>query len=220
MRLLKFYVGIMVGIFLSLVGCQRTNPDERREAVVSCLSHQPRLYTVQYNIHKILTYEDVSMLEGTLFGEKISIPIPGDRKIALPVDATIKAYVEFDDFTMDHVVIEGNQIVLQLKEPRLEMTSAVIDYDHEKEYLSWNRSKFSEAEKESLLRVGKKKILQEMRRSDVMDRSRKSAYAAISPILKAGGWDPEHITIRFRNECDSSGEGESVWDLLQDKLSL
>lgn len=197
-----------------LQGC-RSVAEDKRSLVLSALENTPRLYVVQYNVHKILTYEDLSTLDGQLLGEKFSIPIVGDRKIALPVDATIKGYIEFNGSTVDEV---DDKIIVTLPEPRLEMTSSIVDYDREKQYLSWNRFSFSEEEKESLLKTGKKKILQSLNRRDVMDRSRKSAFNALLPILEGCGYAPENVVIRFVDDDKIDALKESVLDMLQDRL--
>lgn len=197
-----------------LQGC-RSVAEDKRSLALSALENTPRLYVVQYNVHKILTYEDLSTLDGQLLGEKFSIPIVGDRKIALPVDATIKGYIEFNGSTVDEV---DDKIIVTLSEPRLEMTSSIVDYDREKQYLSWNRFSFSEEEKESLLKTGKKKILQSLNRRDVMDRSRKSAFNALLPILEGCGYAPENVVIRFVDDDKIDALKESVLDMLQDRL--
>lgn len=197
-----------------LQGC-RSVAEDKRSLALSALENTPRLYVVQYNVHKILTYEDLSTLDGHLLGEKFSIPIVGDRKIALPVDATIKGYIEFNGSTVDEV---DDKIIVTLPEPRLEMTSSIVDYDREKQYLSWNRFSFSEEEKESLLKTGKKKILQSLNRRDVMDRSRKSAFNALLPILEGCGYAPENVVIRFVDDDKIDALKESVLDMLQDRL--
>lgn len=197
-----------------LQGC-RSVAEDKRSLALSALENTPRLYVVQYNVHKILTYEDLSTLDGQLLGEKFSIPIVGDRKIALPVDATIKGYIEFNGSTVDEV---DDKIIVTLPEPRLEMTSSIVDYDREKQYLSWNRFSFSEEEKESLLKTGKKKILQSLNRRDVMDRSRKSAFNALLPILEGCGYAPENVVIRFVDDDKIDALKESVLDMLQDRL--
>lgn len=197
-----------------LQGC-RSVAEDKRSLALSALENTPRLYVVQYNVHKILTYEDLSTLDGQLLGEKFSIPIVGDRKIALPVDATIKGYIEFNGSTVDEV---DDKIIVTLPEPRLEMTSSIVDYDREKQYLSWNRFSFSEEEKESLLKTGKEKILQSLNRRDVMDRSRKSAFNALLPILEGCGYAPENVVIRFVDDDKIDALKESVLDMLQDRL--
>ena len=123
--------------------------------MVASVSKCARLYTVQYNVRKVLTHQDFSEVELKLFWEKISIPIPGERKIILPMDATVKAYIDFADFSSKDVSVVGDKITITLPSPKIEMTSSKIDYENEKQFLSWNRFKFSEPERESLLMKGR-----------------------------------------------------------------
>lgn len=216
MKGITSYIWLLLAC-LMLLGCHTVSEDKSSMAL-SSIERTPRLYVVQYNVHKILTYEDVSTLEvldGNPLWGKLSIPILGDRKIALPVDATIRGYIEFDGTSVEEV---DGKVVVTLAMPQLEMTSSVVDYDREKQFLSWNRFSFSEEEKETILRTGKRKILQEMKWSDVMDRSRKSAFNALLPILEGCGYAPENVVVRFVDEDRSDALGESVLDMLRDRL--
>ena len=59
-----------------------------------------RLYTTEYHIHKIVTHDDVVRLKGNLLKQDFDIPLPlGERKVAIPMDATLKAYIDFSEFS-------------------------------------------------------------------------------------------------------------------------
>ena len=59
-----------------------------------------RLYTTEMKVHKIVTHDDVVKLQGKLLKQNIDIKLPmGERKVAIPIDATLKAYIDFSDFS-------------------------------------------------------------------------------------------------------------------------
>lgn len=59
-----------------------------------------RLYTAEAHVHKIITHDDQLNLKGSLFKKDFNIHVPGsNRKVAIPMDATLKAYVDFSGFS-------------------------------------------------------------------------------------------------------------------------
>lgn len=205
---------------LLLEGCSLAkSPEEMGKDVVLSVSKCSRLYTVQYNVHKVLTHQDFSKIEGSFFLEKISIPIPGERKVVLPMDATIKAYIDFSDFSENNVSIVGDKITITLPTPKIEMTSSKIDYANEKQFLSWNRSKFSEEEKESLLKAGWAKVLEDMKDTDIIDRSQVGAYNALLPLVTAAGFKRENVVIRFSDEVlGKKHDGLMIREMIGDDM--
>ncbi len=221
MGALKNKIGWWLLLFMVLsVSCSSVTSKGKQAAVVETLHHRARLNTVQYNVHKILTYEDFSTLDGTLFFEKFSIQIPGDRKIALPVDVILKSSIDLSAMTAEDVEVKGHEITLFLPDPKLEISSSAIDYSHEMQFLSWYRSKFSDAEKEAILKSGEQKILQEMSRADVMARSLVAAYKALIPLLEAAGYASESVTICFRSDLKDDTTDDSIMDMLQGRRNL
>ncbi|MCK9155606.1 MAG: DUF4230 domain-containing protein [Paludibacteraceae bacterium] len=219
MNISKFRILIILSILLLIGGCsskEKTQEEKNKSAILS-VSKCSKLYTVQYNIRKIITYEDMSAFESSLFFQKISIPIPGDRKIAIPVDATIKAYIDFSGFNESNVKFEGEKVTVTLPDPKMELTSSKIDHYNEKEFRSWNRTRFSEEEKRSFLQQGITSIMAKMKDTDIIDRSRTSAYTALLPIFTAVGYSPENITINFREEIENNKhEEKTIFDMYKE----
>lgn len=197
---------------LLLLGCSKGNQKSPMEIALPMINNCSKLYTAQYNVHKIITYEDMTAIEGSLFFEKISIPIPGERKLVIPVDATIKAYIDFGQITKDNISVdsEGKKVTITLPNPQIVLSSAKIDYKNEKQYLSWNRSKFSNEEKENFIKQGRASILASMANSDIIDRSRVNAFKTLQPILVAAGFSPENITVTFSDEIEKKKHSEGI----------
>lgn len=204
--------------FLLLVGCSfPKSSEEKGKNVVLSVSKCSRLYTVQYNVHKVLTHQDFSSIEGNIFFEKITIPIPGERKIAMPMDATVKAYIDFNGFSEENISVVDDKITIILPNPKIEMTSSKVDYANEKQFLSWNRSKFSEEEKETLWQIGRAKVLADIKNTDFIERSQLGAYNALLPLVVAAGFKRENIVIRFDKKIVEGGpDDQMILHLLSD----
>jgi hypothetical protein len=90
-----------------------------------------RLYTSEYQVHKIVTFADTMSVSGQFLSKKFKIGLPaGKRRIAIPVTASIKAYIDFSKFSSANVKKKGNQIEIILPDPQFTMTSTEIDHKH------------------------------------------------------------------------------------------
>ena len=70
-----------------------------------------KLYTAEYRVHKIVTHDDALRLKGQLMSKQFNLKVPlADRKIAIPMDAKIKAYIDFSEFSEQNIERSGNQI--------------------------------------------------------------------------------------------------------------
>lgn len=160
-----------------------------------------RLYTTEYQVHKIVTHDDDIKLKGKLFSKKYNITLPlGQRKVAIPMEATLKAYIDFAEFSADNVRRDSTHIELILPDPRIVLTSSRIDHNEIKEYVALMRSNFSEEELRSYEMQGREVIIHDIANSDITERARQSAANAIVPILRQLGYKPQNITISFRKK--------------------
>lgn len=79
-----------------------------------------RLYTAEAHVHKIITHDDQFKLKGSFLKHEFNIPVPGsNRKVAIPMDATIKAYVDFQGFSDRNVSRKGDKIEIILPDPKM-----------------------------------------------------------------------------------------------------
>jgi hypothetical protein len=68
-----------------------------------------KLYTAEYHVHKIVTHDDQMKLKGSFLQKEFNITLPvGQRKIAIPMDATLKASIDFSQFTKKNVKCHGD----------------------------------------------------------------------------------------------------------------
>ena len=160
-----------------------------------------KLYTAEYQVRKIVTHDDEVELKGSLFRRKFNIAVPmSSRKIAIPVDAKLKAYVDFGGFSEKNVDIDGDKVEIILPDPKVELTSSRIDHDGIKKHVSLIRSNFTDAEMASYEKQGRGQIIKSIPRMGIIDMARAGAAHALVPMLVRMGFKEENITITFRKE--------------------
>jgi len=168
-------------------------------AMVLQIQRCSRLYATECRIHKIITHEDKLRLKGTLLKQDYDIALPmGERKVAIPLDVTVKAYVDFSGFTKNNVVKNGNRIEIVLPDPVLEITGTRIDHKNIKEYVPLTRKRFTDAELSAYERAGRDSVIAAVARLDLLSRSRESAANVIVPIVTSMGYSQENVVVTFR----------------------
>lgn len=158
-----------------------------------------KLYTAEYKVHKIITHDDKMKLNGSFMKKDFSINLPlGSRKIAIPMDATLKAYIDFADFNEDNVKREGDKIEIILPDPHVTLTSTRINHDEIKQYVALTRSRFSDEELSSYERQGREAIIKDIPSMGMMDMARESAARTLIPMIEQMGFEESNITVSFR----------------------
>lgn len=156
-----------------------------------------RLYTTEYQIHKIITHEDETQLN--MVGLKLTLPMT-DRHIAIPMDATLKAYVDLGGFTQQNIQTDGKYIQITLPDPHIELTSTLIDHDNTMSHNSFFSSKYTAKEQEALHRKGLNSIAQNILNSQILENARLSAARTLIPLITRMGYEEENIRINFSKE--------------------
>ena len=160
-----------------------------------------RLYTAEAHVHKIITHDDQLNLKGSIFKKSFNIHVPGsNRKVAIPMDATIKAYIDFQGFSAQNVKRNGDKIEIILPDPKLALTSSKIDHNGVKQYVSLARSNFSDAELSQLEQQGRESIIRDIPNLDLTEQAQLSAANTLIPMLKDMGFKEENIKISFRKK--------------------
>ena len=160
-----------------------------------------RLYTTEFHIHKIVTHDDVVKLQGSLLKQSINIRLPlGDRKVAIPMDATLKGYIDFSDFSEKNVERNGRKITIVLPDPKVELTSSKINQEEIRTFVGLVRAGFSDAEMTSYEQQGREAIIQSIPRLGITERARESAARTLVPMIEQLGFEEQDITIAFRKE--------------------
>ena len=160
-----------------------------------------KLYTAEYRVHKIVTHDDVVRLKGSLLKRDFDIKMPfGDRKVAIPIDAKLKAYIDFSTFSEKNIERQGKKITIVLPDPQVTMTSSKIDQEHVKEYVSLTRAHFSDAELASFQQQGREAIIADIPKMGIIETAQANAAKVLVPMLTELGYDEGDITIAFRRD--------------------
>ena len=160
-----------------------------------------KLYTAEYRVRKIVTHDDDVRLKGSMFNQKFDFSMPmSSRKIAIPMEAKLKAYVDFSSFSEQNIAVSGDKVEITLPDPRVELTSSRIDHDGIKKHVAFMRSNFTDAEMASYEQQGRRQIIQSIPQMGIIEMARQSAAHALVPILAQMGYKEENITITFRKD--------------------
>ena len=162
-----------------------------------------KLYTAEYRVHKIVTHDDVVRLKGTLLKRDFDVKMPiGDRKVAIPIDAKLKAYIDFSSFSEENIERKGNKITIVLPDPQVTMTSSKIDQKNVKEYVSLTRAHFSDAELANFQKQGREAIIADINKMGIIETAQANAAKVLVPMLVELGYDEADIIIAFRKQYE------------------
>ena len=194
-----------------LASCNRNKTDETAKQIdtipemVMHIQKCSRLYTAEYKFHKIITHQDKKTIKASLFKTDMSFDIPmSERKIAIPMDATIKAYIDFSNFSEKNITKYGNKIEVTLPDPRIIMTSSKINHEDIKKDVSLMRSNFSDEELLNYEKQGRDQIIKAIPQTDILERAKMNAANNIIPMIKLMGYDEKNITINFRKDFSNN----------------
>ena len=162
-----------------------------------------RLYTAEYRVHKIVTHDDVLRLKGSLLQRQFNIKLPlGDRKIAIPINAKLKAWIDFSQFSERNIERHGDKITIVLPDPQVTMTSSKIDQKNVRQYVALARAHFSDAEMSAYEQQGRAAIIESIPSLGILETAQANAAKVLVPILAEMGFDESQVTIAFRKHYD------------------
>ncbi len=164
-----------------------------------------RLYTSEYRLHKIVTYDDTMSVKGKLFHQPFKINLPlGKRRIAIPIKANVKAYVDFGNFSEKNVKKHGDKIEIILPDPEVVLTATQIDHEGVKQKVSFFRSDFSDEEVTRIQQQGREVIIKSIPNLGIIENARQNAANQLIPIIEQLGYQPDLVTITFRKRFSIS----------------
>lgn len=160
-----------------------------------------RLYTTECTIHKLVTHGDRLNVKGRLLLQDIDIDLPfGERKVAIPLTATAKAYVDLSSFTADCVRRDGDRVEIILPDPRIVLTSTTIDHDRVNTYVPLLRERFTDEELTSYAQQGRQAIIDELPNLGLMETAQENAAHVLVPLIAQMGFEEQNITVTFRKQ--------------------
>ncbi len=170
-----------------------------------------KLYTAEYKVHKIITHDDVVSLEGKALGKAFSLELPvGKRKVAIPLNATMKAYIDMSQIKDDDIRRDGEKIEIVLPKPHVVMTSSSIDHDGVKQYVAVLRKNFSDEELSNYEAQGRKAIIADIPKTNILEMAKTGAANLLIPIVSQMGFKQENVTITF---IEDEKKGGIAWIL-------
>lgn len=201
------YISVpLIGI-IALCSCNGNKAKQEAENIdtipilVTQIKKHSRLYTTEYRLHKIITHRDNKQIKGSVLSRDFTINLPlSHRNIAIPLDATVKAYIDFGDFSAGNVRRDGDNIEIILPDPHIMLTSTRVNHQEIKEYVSVLRGNFSDGELSSFEKQGRQSIINNMPGMGIIDHAKESAARVLVPIIKQMGYEEENITVTFRKD--------------------
>ena len=204
----RFVSILMLTVAVMLMACgQKTGSEKASEPVVidtipymvMQIQQCSRLYTTEVRVHKIVTHDDVVRLKGNVMNMPFNIPLPlGDRKIAIPMDATLKAYIDFSEFDEKSIERDGDKITILLPDPQVVLTSSKINQKEIKEYVGLVRAHFSDSEMSNYEQQGRMAIINSIPDMHIIETAQENAARVLVPMIAQMGYREENITIAFR----------------------
>ena len=216
---MKQLILILSFFILLAVGCTNKKSTEEPAAkaidtipmLVTQVQQCSRLYTTEYHIHKIVTHDDKMKLSGSFLKQDFSINLPlGDRRIAIPMDATLKAYIDLSSFSNKNIQRNGKELIVTLPDPKIVLTSTKIDHKEVKQFVALTRHNFTDAELTSYEAQGRKQIIAAIPQMGIIEQAQESAARQLVPIFTAMGYKESDITISFRKKFTISDLGQVV----------
>lgn len=175
-----------------------------------------RLYTAEYQVHKIVTHRDVRRLRGQVLGHQFEAPLTlGDRKVAIPIDVTLRAYVDFTSFSQDNIErsADGQTIHIILPDPKVVVTASRVDHARTRQYSDLLRSAYTDEEMTAFTRQGVQAVVRSIPDMGIIETARQSAAATLIPIVASLGFDESRVVITFRQEQYTTRDLPRIMDV-------
>lgn len=171
-----------------------------------------RLYTAEYEIHKLVLKDDPLVVKGNVLNREFEMKVPmGERKVMIPLDVTLKAYIDFSSFDAGNVERSGDRIVIYLPDPRVTVISSRIDHEEVKQFISLTRRRYTSAELMDFSRQGEEEIVKSIPELGILETARENAAHIIVPLLVRLGFEEHNIVVTFRKEFTGS-DIPLIWD--------
>ena len=201
---LLLFLSFITFMPLLTTGCSREQEgDVQGEAdplpvLTNRIQQCSKLYTTEYRIHKLVACESNRELSG--FGISFGLNVFGDRKIIIPINATLKGYIDMNQVREHHIERKGEKITVTLPDPAVMLTSTEIDHDNIKEYVTGFRDDFTDQEMVRFEAQGRKAIISEIPELGIERTAREDAVRILVPIITQMGFREQDITIQFRSD--------------------
>mgnify|MGYP002624296729 CR=1 FL=1 len=191
-------------LILSFAGCSRNEqppadtPADTLGLLTAQIQQCSRLYTTEYRLHKIVASESNRQIEGA--GIALGLGIFGDRKIIIPVNATVKGYIDFSNFSERDVERRDGKLVVTLPDPQVMLTSTKVEQEQIRSYVTGLRNRFSDREMARLEEEGRRAVIRDIPTLHIEQAARLSAVRLLVPLIVQMGYREEDIIVNFRHD--------------------
>lgn len=197
----------MIYMLFSLLSCGEKKTSQEKVSIdtipmlVLQIQKCSRLYSTEVHVHKIITHDDTKTIKGSFLAKRINIELPmTDRKVAIPMDVKLKAYVDFDSFSSDNIKKDGKKIEIILPDPKIVLTSSKINHKDIRQYVSMIRSDFTDKELSAYEKQGRQAIIDDIPKMKIIDKARINTAKTLIPMIEQMGYAEKDITISFRKQ--------------------
>ena len=155
----------------------------------------------EYRVRTIVTHGDTTHINGSglLSGLRLDLPL-SSRHVAIPIEATLKGYVDMERLSEQSIRREGDKVTVILPDPKIQLTATKVDHKQTKQFVKLFGRSFTDAELTAYERQGRDSIIAQLPQSGIIDNARINAARILIPLLKQMGYKEENITITFRKE--------------------
>lgn len=166
--------------------CSKKLPGETE--TIYALQQLQHLATVEYTVTKVVKAND-----------NIEWYKPGERKILLTVQASVKAGIDLGELRRDDVRISGNMISVRLPEPKILLVNMPpenikVAYSE----VGFFRSNFSNAEKDALLAQAEAQVWKAGETTGILQQAKMNTGSFLDQFLIQLGF--EGVTLTFQND--------------------
>jgi len=201
------FIAIGVMLFWSITSCNRCSKEEVAEPIdtakilIRQVQECSRLYSAEVEVRKVVTHDDKVNLQANVFSKKIDIGIPlGKRKVAIPMEATLKAYIDFSDFSEKNIRRNGEKVEVILPDPKVMMTQTKVINEEIKKNVPLLRSDFTDEELTNYEAQGRNDIIAAIPQMNIIPTAQEGAAKVIIPLLEQLGFKQENIKVTFRKD--------------------
>ena len=209
---------LMLLFAVALAGCSSSGSKPSDKRLATRIATTDRLYTTEYRIHKIVAFSDDVRLKGKMFSDPFDVKVSvGDRKILVPIDVTLKAYIDFSAFDKKNIERTGDStITIVLPDPRIIVAASSVDHKGIRSYVDMLRSGFDRAEIDKIAKQGLDSIINHADEYGIIEAARASAAEFIIPLAIGMGYDEADVKVVFRSDLMAGGMA-SLFDVEQIK---
>jgi hypothetical protein len=179
---------MLVALLVLLTACSH-GPSLQQQVMqrLSLLSRSAELGTVEYTVRKAVRARD----EGEWF--KI-----GNRRILFSCKAYIKAGINLENLSLDKIVVDESTRSVSLVLPHATVLSINLPPEEirlEYEDVTGFRQKFSDQERQALLKQGERDIVRDIPSLRILAEAEENALGFFRPMLEQMGF--ENVQISF-----------------------